>query len=162
MSGDSPTAEKPATVIRVPVSIGKAVEAYAKLAALMRSRPSSSFAYASTAFAMLTGTLITVAGFLPVGLARSSAGEYTGSIFQVVGIALILSWIGAVIFTPYLGYRILKARSPDASRSRDVFDTPFYHRLRHAVDWCVEHRRLVVIATLALFVAGTAAFRLVP
>ena len=122
----------------------------------------ASFAYASTAFPMLTGTLITVAGFLPVGLARSSAGEYTGSIFQVVGIALILSWIGAVIFTPYLGYRILKARSPDASRSRDVFDTPFYHRLRHAVDWCVEHRRLVVIATLALFIAGIAAFRFVP
>src|SRR5207247_9029838 len=99
----------------------------ARIAVEMRARKleegldrikAASFAYASTAYPMLTGTLITVAGFLPVGLARSSAGEYTGSIFQVVGIALILSWIGAVIFTPYLGYRILKGHSTQAKIGR--------------------------------------------
>jgi len=122
----------------------------------------ASFAYASTAFPMLTGTLITVAGFLPVGLARSSAGEYTGSIFQVVGISLILSWVVAVVFTPFLGYRILKGHSAHSTASTEMFNTRFYQRLRNAVDWCVEHRRLVIVATLALFVVGVVAFKFVP
>ncbi len=68
----------------------------------------ATFAYRATAFPMLTGTLITIAGFLPVGLARSSAGEYTVAIFQVMAISLLLSWIGAVVFTPYLGFLMLK------------------------------------------------------
>src|SRR5690606_25193891 len=67
----------------------------------------ASFAYTSTAFPMLTGTLITAAGFIPVGFAKSSAGEYTFSIFAVVTIALLVSWVVAVIFTPFIGYRLL-------------------------------------------------------
>ncbi|WP_139558589.1 efflux RND transporter permease subunit [Methylotetracoccus oryzae] len=121
----------------------------------------ATYAYGVTALPMLTGTLITVAGFLPVGLAQSQAGEYTVAIFQVVAIALILSWIGAVIFTPYLGYWILRV-TPAASHAPDAFDTPFYRRLRQAVDRCVEHRKAVLVATAALFVLGVAALLRVP
>ncbi len=70
----------------------------------------ATFAYRATAFPMLTGTLITIAGFLPVGLAKSHAGEYTVAIFQVMAISLLLSWIGAVVFTPYLGFLMLKTK----------------------------------------------------
>ena len=81
----------------------------------------ATYAYRATAFPMLTGTLITIAGFLPVGLAKSSAGEYTVAIFQVVGISLLLSWIGAVVFTPYLGFLMLKVQANgDQARPRPV------------------------------------------
>jgi multidrug efflux pump len=119
----------------------------------------ASFAYTATAFPMLTGTLISVVGFLPVGLARSQAGEYTGSIFWVIAIALLLSWVGAVLFTPLLGYALLPKQ---VKGPRAVFDTPFYNRLRSWVDWSVAHRRLVLIGTLALFTAGVFAFVNVP
>jgi len=120
----------------------------------------ASFAYSATAFPMLTGTLISIAGFLPVGLARSQAGEYTGSIFWIMAISLLLSWVGAVVFTPYLGNLLL----PGAPRrgAHDVFSTPFYNRLRAVIEWCVAHRAIVIAATLALFVAGVAAFSKVP
>ena len=119
----------------------------------------ASFAYTATAFPMLTGTLVSVVGFLPVGLARSQAGEYTGSIFWVMLISLLLSWVGAVIFTPFLGHALLSARG---AQHRDAFDTAFYRRLRSAVDWCVGHRGRVIAGTLVLFVLGAAAFVKVP
>jgi multidrug efflux pump len=103
---------------------------------------------------MLTGTLITVAGFLPVGLAKSSAGEYTVAIFQVVGISLMLSWLGAVIFTPYLGYLILKPTQVAANRHHDLYQTAFYARLRYWVTICLQHRNKVILATIILFGAG--------
>jgi multidrug efflux pump len=121
----------------------------------------ASYAYGATAFPMLTGTLITVAGFLPVGLARSQAGEYTVSIFQVVAIALLLSWVGAVMFTPYLGFWLLKA-GPGHAAAGERFDTPFYRRLRGWVAWCVDYRQSVIVATLALFGLGVAAMTQVP
>src|SRR5207237_674404 len=129
-----------------------------KLDAGMDRISAASAAYASTAFPMLTGTLVTVAGFLPVGLARSSAGEYTLSIFQVVAIAVLLSWIGAVLFTPFLGFRLLKAHGAP----HESYATPFYSRLRRAVDWSVERRVLVIAATVLLFIAGGLAFTKVP
>jgi len=122
----------------------------------------ATYAYSATAFPMLTGTLITIAGFLPVGLAQSSAGEYTVAIFQVVGISLILSWIGAVVFTPYLGFLILKVHSNGDHAAQDLFDTPFYNRLRRWVDACVVHRKKVIVATLALFGLGIVALTHVP
>ncbi|WGS85616.1 efflux RND transporter permease subunit [Methylomonas sp. UP202] len=122
----------------------------------------ATYAYTATAFPMLTGTLITIAGFLPVGLAQSSAGEYTVAIFQVVGISLILSWIGAVVFTPYLGFLILKVHANADGPIHDLFDTPFYNRLRRWVDACVAHRKKVIIATLALFGLGVVALTHVP
>ncbi len=119
-------------------------------------------AYRATAFPMLTGTLITIAGFLPVGLAKSQAGEYTVAIFQVIGISLLLSWIGAVVFTPYLGFLMLKVRANSGTLGHDLFETPFYNRLRRWVDACVEHRKTVIIGTVALFGVGVATLAQVP
>ena len=119
-------------------------------------------AYSTTAFPMLTGTLVTVAGFLPVGLARSNAGEYTVAIFQVTAIALLLSWIGAVIFTPFIGWFLIKVKHDDRSRQHAIFDTQFYIWLRRWVDRCVEHRKKVIAFTVILFALGAAAFVTLP
>ncbi|HYM85695.1 MAG TPA: efflux RND transporter permease subunit [Pseudoxanthomonas sp.] len=122
----------------------------------------ATYAYNTTAFPMLTGTLITVAGFLPVGLARSNAGDYTVAIFQVTGISLLLSWLGAVMFTPFLGYLMLKVKKQQSDIHHDSYDTPFYNRLRRWVDWCVWHRKSVIVATVLLFAVGMAAFVKLP
>ncbi|KQV14142.1 multidrug transporter AcrB [Rhizobium sp. Root1203] len=121
----------------------------------------ASFAYSSTAFPMLTGTLITTAGFIPVGFAASTAGEYVRTLFYVVGIALVVSWFVAVYFTPWLGYMILKQRH-HAGEHRDAFDTRFYRRLRATVGWAVRHRIIVVAMTLVTFVTSLWAFQFIP
>ncbi|MBV8467208.1 MAG: efflux RND transporter permease subunit [Burkholderiales bacterium] len=121
----------------------------------------ATYAYTSTAFPMLTGTLITAAGFMPVGMARSNAGEYTQSIFQVVGISLMLSWIVAVVFTPYLGFKLL----PNAAHVEDedaVYQKPFFVRFRALVTWCIERRYTVILFTVAAFAISMAAFKFVP
>ena len=120
----------------------------------------ATFAYTSTAFPMLTGTLITAAGFTPVGFAQSSSGEYTSSIFSVVTIALLVSWIVAVVFTPYLGYKMLDAKKLQAKAQQhgeDIYETPFYRRARTAVEWSVRRRWLVIGATLVAFVVSIVA-----
>ncbi|MCF7965762.1 MAG: efflux RND transporter permease subunit [Methylobacter tundripaludum] len=132
-----------------------------KLEEGMDRMTAATYAYSATAFPMLTGTLITIVGFLPVGLAKSQAGEYTVSIFQVMGISLLLSWIGAVVFTPYLGFLLLKIQ-PHSAHHHDLFDTPFYNRLRYWVTWCVDHRKKVIVATAALFCVGLATLSQVP
>jgi multidrug efflux pump subunit AcrB len=121
----------------------------------------ASFAYSSTAFPMLTGTLITTAGFIPVGFAASTAGEYVRSLFYVVGIALVTSWFVAVYFTPWLGYMILKQRH-HAGSHHDVFDTRFYRRLHGSVAWAVKHRIIVLALTLATFAGSLFAFQFIP
>jgi multidrug efflux pump subunit AcrB len=121
----------------------------------------ASFAYSSTAFPMLTGTLITTAGFIPVGFAASTAGEYVRSLFYVVGIALVVSWFVAVYFTPWLGYMILKQRH-HAGEHHDVFDTRFYRRLRSTVAWAVRHRIIVLAMTLVTFATSLWAFQFIP
>ncbi|WP_277051726.1 efflux RND transporter permease subunit [Zestomonas thermotolerans] len=128
----------------------------------------ASFAWTSTAFPMLTGTLITAAGFLPIATAQSGTGEYTRSIFQVVTIALLLSWIAAVVFVPYLGDRLLPdlakqhAGKHGAGQAHDPYATPFYQRFRGLVEWCVRRRKTVILLTLLAFVASLLLFRLVP
>jgi multidrug efflux pump len=123
----------------------------------------ATYAYTSTAFPMLTGTLITAAGFLPIGMAKTNAGEYTFSIFQVVGISLILSWIVAVIFTPYIAFKLLPDNMAQHGHDEDaVYQRPVYARFRGIVDWCVVHRRVVVATTVGLFVLSIALFKLVP
>ncbi len=128
----------------------------------------ASYAWTSTAFPMLTGTLITAAGFLPIATAQSGTGEYTRSIFQVVTIALLASWIAAVVFVPYLGERLL----PDLARlhakkhgttngETDPYGTPFYQRVRRVVSWCVSRRKTVIVLTIALFVGSVMSFRFV-
>ncbi|KGQ19675.1 RND efflux transporter [Lysobacter dokdonensis DS-58] len=125
----------------------------------------ASFAYTATAFPMLTGTLITAAGFLPVGMAKSSAGEYTISIFQVVGIALILSWLVAVLFTPWLGYKLLPERKVDGAHAHahDIDTTRgFYGVFRRVLEACLRRRGLVLGWTVAMFIGAMALFQTVP
>ncbi|WP_122606634.1 efflux RND transporter permease subunit [Pseudomonas viridiflava] len=127
----------------------------------------ASFAWTSTAFTMLTGTLITAAGFLPIATAQSSTGEYTRSIFQVVTIALIASWIAAVMFVPYLGDRLLpdlakRHAAKHGSHAPDPYATPFYKRVRALVGWCVRRRKTVIVATVGLFVLSVVMFKFVP
>ncbi|MBL8383599.1 MAG: efflux RND transporter permease subunit [Burkholderiales bacterium] len=133
----------------------------------------AAFAYKSTAFPMLTGTLVTAAGFLPIATAQSATGEYTISIFQVVVISLLISWVAAVVVVPYLGYHLLPvhathsaspggwtARVPGAralARARQGFAGQF----RNLVEWCVTWRKTVILVTVIAFVASVAGFRYV-
>ncbi|PXX44329.1 efflux RND transporter permease subunit [Aquitalea magnusonii] len=119
----------------------------------------ATYAYTSTAFPMLTGTLITAATFLPVGLAKSDAGEYVFSLFAVVGLALILSWIVAVVFTPFLGYKLLPEQAMH-HQTHDVYQKPFYIRFRALLEWCLHYRKTVIAITLGVFVLSLLAFRL--
>ncbi|WP_194723131.1 efflux RND transporter permease subunit [Noviherbaspirillum malthae] len=122
----------------------------------------ATFAYTSTAMPMLTGTLITAAGFLPIGLAKSAAGEYTFSMFSVNALALIISWFVAVLFTPYIGYILLKVKpSTHADGQHELFDSPFYSRFRRVVNWCVEWRKTTILLTLGVFVLGVVGFRFI-
>ena len=120
-----------------------------------------SFAYTSTAMPMLTGTLVTAAGYLPVGLAQSSTGEYTQDIFRVVGLALVLSWVVAVLFVPLLGATLLPR--PAAHRpGYDVYGGRAYRGLAHVVGWCVRRRWAVIGLTVLAFGASIAGFTRVP
>jgi multidrug efflux pump len=122
----------------------------------------ATFAYTSTAMPMLTGTLITAAGFLPIGLAQSAAGEYTFSMFSVNAIALIISWLVAVLFTPYIGYILLKVKPvAGADGHHELFDSPFYNRFRKMVNWCVEWRKTTIVLTLLVFGLGVFGFRFI-
>ncbi|HVV42139.1 MAG TPA: efflux RND transporter permease subunit [Nitrobacter sp.] len=119
----------------------------------------ASFAWESTAFPMLTGTLVTAAGFLPIGFANSSVGEYAGGIFWIVAIALVASWFVAVIFTPYIGVKLL----PDMKLHHNhdphaIYETRVYRSLRAVVQWCVGNRIKVVAATVGVFVAAVVGF----
>lgn len=111
----------------------------------------ATFAYSSTAFPMLTGTLITAAGFLPIATAKSTTGEYTFAIFAVVTLALLISWVIAVAATPFIGMWLLKER---AGAHHEVFDSRFYRLLRAVIDACMRHRWLTIAATLAIFALG--------
>jgi multidrug efflux pump len=137
-------------IIAVEMMVRKLEEGYSKFDA-------ATYAYKATAFPMLTGTLITAAGFLPIAMAKSAAGEYTFTIFSVTAMALILSWIAAVIFTPYLGVLILKVKPQVAGASHhDVFNTPALNALRRAVTWCVANPWKTIAATVLAFALGIA------
>jgi multidrug efflux pump subunit AcrB len=120
----------------------------------------ATFAWTSTAFPMLTGTLVTAAGFLPVGFAKSSAGEYAGGIFWVVGLALLASWLVAVMFTPYLGLKLLpnlgKASAQDNPDA--IYNTRIYRTLRRAIEFALRWRRSVVALTVVTFLAAMVGF----
>jgi multidrug efflux pump len=138
-------------IISVEMMVRKLEEGYDKMRA-------ATFAYEATAMPMLTGTLITAVGFLPIGLAQSTVGEYTFAIFAVTAAALLISWFVSVYFVPYLGVLLLKAKPHAATdQPHELFDTPFYERFRATVGWCVDHRWITIgltIATLLLGVAG--------
>ena len=120
----------------------------------------ASAAWDSTAFPMLTGTLVTAAGFLPVGLAKSTSGEYAGNIFWVVGIALIVSWFVAVIVTPYLGYKLLPQPKAHAGHA-GTYDSRSYRVLRAMVNASLRARWLVIAATVVALLAAGAGMGLV-
>lgn len=128
----------------------------------------ASYAWTSTAFPMLTGTLITAAGFLPIATAQSGTGEYTRSIFQVVTIALLVSWIAAVVFVPYLGDRLLPdlaarhTQRHGAGGAHDPYATRFYRAFRRLVEACVRWRKTVIAITLLAFIGSVFLFRFVP
>ena len=144
-------------IIAVEMMVRKLEEGYDKMRA-------ATFAYEVTAMPMLTGTLITAAGFLPIGMAKSVTGEYTFAIFAVTSAALIISWVVSVYFVPYLGAWLLhtharaegsKAVHADAAAGpHELFDTPFYARFRAAVDWCVQHRWITIGLTVLSFALG--------
>lgn len=129
----------------------------------------AAFAYTSAAFPMLTGTLVTVAGFLPIALAQSSTGEYTRSIFEVSAIALIASWFAAVVLIPILGYHLLpehKQGTPGSSgMSHDeeaIYNTRFYLRMKSWISWCIRRKYVVLALVGVLFAASLGAFTLIP
>ena len=120
----------------------------------------ASFAWESTAFPMLTGTLVTAAGFLPIGFANSSVGEYAGGIFWVVAISLVASWLVAVVFTPYIGVNLLSSLQRRGSKHdpHAIYETRIYRVLRRLIEWCVERRVVVVLATIGVFVLSIVGF----
>lgn len=134
-------------IIAVEMMVRKLEEGYDK-------KTAATFAYEVTSMPMLTGTLITAAGFLPIGLAKSSVGEYTFAIFAVTSAALIISWVVSVYFVPFLGAWLLKTKKTHEGEAHELFDTPFYSRFRKVVDWCVNHRWKTIGATLAIFALG--------
>ncbi len=166
-------------IIAVEMMAIKMEQGYSRLKA-------AGFAWQTTAFPMLTGTLITAAGFLPIATAQSGTGEYTRSIFQVVTIALIVSWIAAVLFVPYLGEKLLpdftkqqqKAawylrlwarlrKQPEPvvqahGQHHDPYQTKFYQSFRRMVELCITYRKTVIGVTVAIFVLSVAMFKFVP
>ena len=146
-------------IIAVEMMSVKLEEGYDRLQA-------AAFAYRTTAFPMLSGTLITAAGFLPIATAKSSTGEYTVAIFQVTVIALLLSWIAAVVFVPLLGYLMLPERGVPAEPAEHgehaVYHTRFYNAFRAVVRACVRQRWVTIIITLAIFAGSVVVFGKVP
>jgi len=111
------------------------------------------YAYTATAFPMLTGTLITCAGFIPIGFSKGSASEFTSSIFTVVTIALLLSWFVSVLVTPLLGYKLIRPKHV-AAENQDMYDSKFYRLFRRTLTWCLEHRKLVLSITAGCFIGS--------
>ncbi|KNZ32085.1 MAG: multidrug transporter AcrB [Methylibium sp. NZG] len=143
-------------IIAVEMMVRKLEEGYDKVRA-------ATFAYEATAMPMLTGTLITAVGFLPIGMAQSTVGEYTFAIFAVTAAALLISWLVSVYFVPYLGTLLLKEKrhaggaGPAAAAEgepHELFDTPFYNRFRAMVNWCVQHRWITIGLTIGTLVLG--------
>ena len=145
-------------IIAVEMMVRKMEEGFDKVRA-------ATFAYDVTAMPMLTGTLITAVGFLPIGLAKSVTGEYTYAIFAVTVIALVLSWIVSVYFVPYLGTLLLKKPDHVIEKAHDdhsatgdedhyTFNSPFYNTFRKAVNWCVQYRWITIGTTVLIFALG--------
>ena len=101
---------------------------------------------------MLAGTLVTVIGLMPVGFAQSTAGEYAGNIFWIVGFALITSWIVAVTFTPYLGVKMLPEIKALPGGHEAIYATPGYEKLRRLIAWAVRRKFFVACIVLGIFV----------
>ena len=133
-----------------------------KMEARLDRVKAAAFSYSATAMPRLTGALITVAGFLPIGLSQSSTGEYAGGIFWIVGAAVLLSWVVSGIFTPYLAVKLLPKDFGKHHHGGDPYDTPLYRKLRRAIDFAVEKRWLVIGVTAGALVLAFAGMKYVP
>jgi multidrug efflux pump len=137
-------------IISVEMMVHKLEEGYDKVRA-------ATAAYEITAMPMLTGTLITATGFLPIGMAQSAVGEYTFAIFAVTAASLIISWVVSVYFVPYLGQWLLKTKPKvvlGSGAQIDLYDTPFYSRFKKVVNWCVEYRWITIGLTIGALLLG--------
>ncbi|MCW6536899.1 efflux RND transporter permease subunit [Sphingomonas lycopersici] len=141
-------------IIAIEMMVVKMEEGYDRIRA-------SAYAWSHTASPMLAGTLLTVIGLMPVGFAQSTAGEYAGNIFWVVGFALIASWFVAVIFTPYMGVKLLPHIKPVEGGHTAIYETPRYRQVRAVISWAVRRKKLVALATLGAFLIAGAGMPLV-
>jgi multidrug efflux pump subunit AcrB len=141
-------------IIAIEMMVVKMEEGLSKVQA-------SAYAWSHTAAPMLSGTLVTAIGFMPNGFARSTAGEYTSNMFWIVGIALILSWVVAVAFTPYLGVKLLPQIPERQGGHTAIYDTPYYNRFRRMLERVVRHKWLVAGVVLGLLVLSGAGMGLV-
>ncbi|VVO33907.1 efflux RND transporter permease subunit [Pseudomonas fluorescens] len=133
----------------------------AKMETGMDRVKAAAFSYQSTAMPRLTGALITVVGFLPIGLSKSTTGEYAGGIFWIVGAAVLFSWICSGIFTPYLAVKMLP-NDLGKHQHGDLYDTKFYRSLRCLIDAAIERRWVVIGATFGALALALACIKLVP
>ncbi|MEJ7927510.1 efflux RND transporter permease subunit [Sphingobium sp. AN641] len=141
-------------IIAIEMMVVKMEEGYDRIKA-------SAYAWSHTAAPMLAGTLLTVIGLMPVGFAQSTAGEYAGNIFWVVGFALIASWFVAVIFTPYMGVKLLPDMKPVEGGHAAIYETPRYQKVRRLIGSAVRRKKLVALATLGAFLIAGAGMPLV-
>ncbi|WP_336038584.1 efflux RND transporter permease subunit [Acinetobacter calcoaceticus] len=141
-------------IIAIEMMVVKMEEGFSRIAA-------SAYAWSHTAAPMLSGTLVTAVGFMPNGFARSTAGEYTSNMFWIVGIALIASWIVAVVFTPYLGVKMLPDFKKVEGGHNAIYDTPRYNRFRQILERVIARKWLVAGSVIGLFVLAVGGMALV-
>ena len=141
-------------IIAIEMMVVKMEEGFSRIAA-------SAYAWSHTAAPMLSGTLVTAVGFMPNGFARSTAGEYTSNMFWIVGIALIASWIVAVVFTPYLGVKMLPDFKKVEGGHNAIYDTPRYNRFRQILERVIARKWLVAGSVIGLFVLSVGGMALV-
>nr|WP_314558684.1 efflux RND transporter permease subunit [uncultured Pseudomonas sp.] len=134
-------------IIAIEMMVVKMEEGYSRGKA-------SAYAWSHTAAPMLAGTLVTAVGFMPNGFAQSAAGEYTSNMFWIVGIALITSWVVAVVFTPYLGVKLLPETKTVEGGHTALYDTPRYHRFRRVLGQVIARKWLVALLVIGLFVGA--------
>ncbi|MBN8284613.1 efflux RND transporter permease subunit [Zoogloea sp.] len=136
-------------IIAIEMMVVKMEEGYDRIRA-------AAYAWSHTAAPMLAGTLVTAIGFMPNGFAKSTAGEYTSNMFWIVGIALIASWIVAVVFTPYLGVKLLSNFQAHADAQQKIYATPNYERFRRLLGWVVRRKWLVAASVIGAFTVAVA------
>lgn len=141
-------------IIAIEMMVVKMEEGFSRIAA-------SAYAWSHTAAPMLSGTLVTAVGFMPNGFARSTAGEYTSNMFWIVGIALIASWIVAVVFTPYLGVKMLPDFKKIEGGHTAIYDTPRYNRFRQILERVIARKWIVAGSVIGLFVLAVGGMALV-
>ncbi|VBB04979.1 acriflavin resistance protein [Lucifera butyrica] len=134
-------------IITIETMVVKLEEGWDRLSA-------AKFAYISTAYPRLTGELVTAAGFIPVGFSNGNASEYCVTMFYVIAMALLISWLVAGTATPLFGYLMIKVKPHTGEGTHDVYDKPIYHKFRRLLSWCLNHRGVMLGGTVVSFLLG--------